>query len=65
MHRYERLFDLSDKVALVAGGSGAIGGEMARAFAAYGAKVAIASRSHGACSELAAALTAAGSEATP
>jgi gluconate 5-dehydrogenase len=41
---YTGLFDLSGKVVLVAGGAGAIGGEMARAAAAFGARVAIGDR---------------------
>ena len=46
-------FDLSDKVALVTGGSRGLGAEMVRAFAAHGARVAIASRKQGACEALA------------
>ena len=49
--QYADLFDLSGKVVLVAGGSGAIGGEMARAVAAYGATVAVAGRSVDTCAE--------------
>lgn len=44
MSSYTELFDLSGKVVLVAGGAGAIGGEMARAVAAFGARVAIGDR---------------------
>ena len=39
--QYENLFDLKGKVALVAGGGGAIGAEMARALAAFGARIAV------------------------
>lgn len=42
MGSYNKLFDLTDRVVVVAGGGGAIGSEMARACAAYGARVAIA-----------------------
>lgn len=45
MNEYAQLFDLTGSVALVAGGTGAIGFEMARALAAQGAKVAISGRS--------------------
>lgn len=45
MGKYDRLFDMSGKVVLVAGGTGAIGSEMAGALAAYGARVAVAGRS--------------------
>ena len=63
MSRYESLFDMSGKVVLVAGGSGAIGSEMAGALLAYGAKVAVAGRSRETASEVAARLSAAGGEA--
>lgn len=38
----KELFDLRDRVVFAAGGAGAIGGDMARAVAAYGARVVIA-----------------------
>ena len=44
-----KLFDLSGKVAIVTGGSRGLGLEMARAFAAHGADVVIASRKLEAC----------------
>ena len=47
--RYASLFDLSGKVVWVVGASGAIGGEMARALAAYGARVAVSGRSLTSC----------------
>jgi NAD(P)-dependent dehydrogenase (short-subunit alcohol dehydrogenase family) len=56
----ENLFDLSGKVAVVTGGSRGLGLEMARAFAAAGASVLIASRKLEAC-ELAAEQIAAAS----
>ena len=40
----KELFDLTDKVALVTGGSGGLGSEVAFALSDYGAKVAIAAR---------------------
>jgi NAD(P)-dependent dehydrogenase (short-subunit alcohol dehydrogenase family) len=40
-----RLFDLSDDTAVVIGGTGVLGGSMANALAAYGARVAILGRS--------------------
>jgi NAD(P)-dependent dehydrogenase (short-subunit alcohol dehydrogenase family) len=39
------MFSLEEKVVLVAGGTGAIGTEIARAASAYGAKVAVSGRS--------------------
>ena len=47
------LFDLSDKVAVVTGGSRGLGAAMVRAFAANGAHVVIASRKEEACEALA------------
>lgn len=62
---YSELFSLQGKVILVAGGSGAIGGEMARAAAAFGARVAIAGRDAGRCAAVVDALAEAGAEAMP
>jgi NAD(P)-dependent dehydrogenase (short-subunit alcohol dehydrogenase family) len=61
--KYENLFDLHGKVVFSAGGAGAIGAEMARAAAGFGARVAIADMSIEACEKIAAELTAAGTQA--
>lgn len=63
MGRYDRLFDLSGKVILVAGGTGAIGAELAAAICAFGARVAVAGRSAEQAAAVAARLTAGGGEA--
>jgi gluconate 5-dehydrogenase len=63
MNAYAQLFDLTGSLALVAGGTGAIGMEMARALAAQGAKVAIAGRSAERASALAAQLVETGAQA--
>ena len=52
------LFDLTDKVALVTGGSRGLGREIVRAFAQAGADVVITSRKMDACEELAAEVRA-------
>jgi len=62
--KYQRLFSLEGKVAFVAGGGGAIGAEMARACADYGAKVAIADLSIDAASKVADELAGTGAKAT-
>ena len=54
--RYTKLFGLAGRAALIAGGTGAIGGEIARAMTAFGAKVAIAGRSQEHCEAAAAQL---------
>ena len=61
---YKRLFNLEGKVAFVAGGGGAIGAEMARACADYGAKVAIADLSLDAATKVADELAGTGAKAT-
>jgi len=53
---YRDLFSVKGKVVFCAGGVGAIGGEMAKALAAYGARVAIADISQEASSAAAAQL---------
>jgi len=62
-NRYANLFNLHNKVIWVAGGSGAIGGEMACALAAYGAQVAVSGRSLTSCQPMVEAITQAGGQA--
>lgn len=56
-------FDIHGKVAVVTGGSGALGGAIARGFGSAGARVAVVARGREACERVAAELVAAGAEA--
>lgn len=58
-------FSLAGKVAVVTGGTGVLGGAMARGLATAGAKVAIVGRRADKAAEVAAAISAAGGEAMP
>ena len=60
---YLRLFDLHGKTVFVAGGAGAIGSEMARAVAAFGASVVIADLADETSSQIAEELLASGNQA--
>ncbi len=60
---YRQLFDLTGKVALVAGGAGGIGSAICEGLAAYGASVVVAGRTRSKVEQLAAELSAAGGEA--
>jgi NAD(P)-dependent dehydrogenase (short-subunit alcohol dehydrogenase family) len=57
------LFDLSDKIALVTGGSRGLGYQMVRAFAEHGADVIVVSRKLDACERVAAEVRALGRRA--
>jgi NAD(P)-dependent dehydrogenase (short-subunit alcohol dehydrogenase family) len=61
----ERLFSLKDKVAVVTGGTGVLGGAIAHGLAAAGAKVAILGRRAQRAAEVAEAIQAEGGEAMP
>lgn len=58
-------FDLTDRVAVITGGSRGIGRAVAEGFAEMGAKVVIASRKADACEEAAKAIEASGGTALP
>jgi NAD(P)-dependent dehydrogenase (short-subunit alcohol dehydrogenase family) len=60
---FSRLFDLSGRVAVVTGGTGVLGGEMARGLALAGARVAVLGRRQALAEEVAAGIAAAGGEA--
>jgi NAD(P)-dependent dehydrogenase (short-subunit alcohol dehydrogenase family) len=57
------LFDLSGKTAVIIGGNSTLGGTMAEAIAAYGAKVAIVGRNIAKCEEVCARIFELGGEA--
>ncbi|SIN64612.1 NAD(P)-dependent dehydrogenase, short-chain alcohol dehydrogenase family [Parasphingorhabdus marina DSM 22363] len=58
-------FDLTDRVAIVTGGSRGIGRSISLALAEHGAHVVISSRKHDACEALAAEIVERGGKATP
>jgi NAD(P)-dependent dehydrogenase (short-subunit alcohol dehydrogenase family) len=58
-----QLFDLTDRVVLVTGGSRGLGMSMGRGFAAAGARVVVSSRKGDACEDSAAAIRADGGDA--
>ena len=58
------LFDLTGRVAVVTGGSGALGGAMARGLAAAGASVAIIARNRRRCEEVASDVRSSGGTAS-
>ncbi len=63
MTDYSKLFDLKGQVAIVTGSSRGIGGAIAEALAAHGAKVMVTSRRQEGCEEVAEAIRNAGGEA--
>jgi len=60
---YRALFDLSNKVALVTGGAGGIGGAISEGLSAFGASVVIAGRTRAKAEQHAAGICAAGGRA--
>ena len=63
MTSYARLFDLSGRVAVVTGGGGGLGGEIARGLADFGARVVLADLDVGRAKQVAADLAGATAEA--
>ncbi|MDP6574757.1 MAG: SDR family oxidoreductase [Rhodospirillales bacterium] len=61
--KYNKLFDLTGKVAVITGSTKGIGKAIAEAMAAAGARVVISSRKEDACRRVAAEITQAGGEA--
>lgn len=63
LDRYRKLYDLTGKVALVAGGAGGIGSAIAEGLAAYGATVVVCGRTGAKAEKVAAAIEGVGGSA--